>query len=158
MNIIIWLCHHILCLQSKTFTPCNWIILSSNKRGHFSCQDGLWTRELCQSQIPIHCCNSQMFHGSSPRCYPYTTICQLCGTWRWSLVHWVALGSWSHYCWTWALLAALESPSKQMGFFSDASELDFREPSRAELAIFKNRAKYELNFFSKATIFVSKII
>jgi len=26
---------------------------------------------------PNHCCNSGMFHGASPRCFPYTTVCQL---------------------------------------------------------------------------------
>ena len=41
------------------------------------CQDGLRTRKLCQSPIAGHCCNSGMFHAASPRCFPYTTACQL---------------------------------------------------------------------------------
>ena len=40
----------------------------------------------------------------------------LCGTWCWNLACRVALGSWSYYCWTQALLDALGAPSKQMGF------------------------------------------
>ena len=33
--------------------------------------------KLCQSLLPSHCCNSGIFHGASPRCFPYTTECQL---------------------------------------------------------------------------------
>ena len=33
--------------------------------------------KLCQSPLPGHCCNSGIFHGASPRCFPYTTVCQL---------------------------------------------------------------------------------
>ena len=40
----------------------------------------------------------------------------LCGTRRWNLVRRAALGSWSHYCWTRALLDALGYPRQQMGF------------------------------------------
>ena len=35
-------------------------------------QDGLRTRKLCQSPMPDHCCNSGIFRGASPRCFPYT--------------------------------------------------------------------------------------
>ena len=42
-----------------------------------NCQDGLHTRELSQSPIPGHCCNSGIIHGTSPRCFPYTTVYQL---------------------------------------------------------------------------------
>ena len=31
----------------------------------------------CQSPLPGHCCNSGIFHGASPRCFPYTTVSQL---------------------------------------------------------------------------------
>ena len=44
------------------------------------CQDGLRTRKLCQSRIADHCCNSGIFQAASPRCFPYTTACQLTQT------------------------------------------------------------------------------
>ena len=33
--------------------------------------------KLCQFPLPGHCCNSGIIHGTSPRCFPYTTVCQL---------------------------------------------------------------------------------
>ena len=33
--------------------------------------------KLCQSPLPGHCCNSGIIRGTSPRCFPYTTVCQL---------------------------------------------------------------------------------
>ena len=33
--------------------------------------------KLCQSPLPGHCCNSRIFHGASPRCFPYNTVCHL---------------------------------------------------------------------------------
>ena len=41
------------------------------------CQDPLRTRELCQLSIVGHCCNSGILRATSPRCFPYTTACQL---------------------------------------------------------------------------------
>ena len=32
---------------------------------------------LCQSPLPGHCCNSGNIRGTGPRCFPYTTVCQL---------------------------------------------------------------------------------
>ena len=31
--------------------------------------------KLCQSPLPSHCCNSGIFRGASPRCFPYATTC-----------------------------------------------------------------------------------
>ena len=33
--------------------------------------------KLCQFSLPGHCCNSGIFHGTGPRCFPYTTVYQL---------------------------------------------------------------------------------
>ena len=57
--------------------------------------------KLWQSPLPVQCCNSGVFHGASPRCFPYTTVCQLTqpfvgSTARdtvWNLVRQAALGS-----------------------------------------------------------------
>ena len=81
---------------------------------------------LNKEAMPIagHCCNSRIFQAANPRYFPYTTACQLtqpvvgytAHTGHWNLVCRAALGSWSHYCWMWALLDTLVAPSKQIGF------------------------------------------
>ena len=48
-----------------------------NRGDTLMCQNLLRTRKLCQSPTPGHFCNSGNFHGASPRCFPYTTVCQL---------------------------------------------------------------------------------
>ena len=48
-----------------------------NRGDTLKCQDRLRTIKLGQSPIPGHCCNSRIFRGASPRCFPYTTACLL---------------------------------------------------------------------------------
>ena len=49
-----------------------------NRGNTILCFDRVHTRqELDQFPIQGHCCNSGIFYGSSARCFPYTTACQL---------------------------------------------------------------------------------
>ena len=76
-------------------------------------------------QLPGHCCNSGIFWATTPRCFPYTTACQLTQPVLGYTAQDTALalgppsctlGSWFHYCWTQALLDALGSLSSRWEF------------------------------------------
>ena len=58
--------------EGLLLTDQKWCLFVCNRDDTLVCQDGLRTRKLCQSPMPGHCCNSRIFCGASPRCFPYT--------------------------------------------------------------------------------------
>ena len=75
----IWSTIHIKDITYKLCTILEWFVFLfvCNRRDTIAVSRLALNKEAMPIANAGHCCNSGIFHAASPRCFPYTTACQL---------------------------------------------------------------------------------